>query len=114
MIELVKERKSDKALYRVIKTNMYIRDPYIAEFAKIRANGRCQLCNKVAPFFTKDNKPYLEAHHLQWLSKGGTDSIENVVALCPNCHRKMHEVNDEKDIEVLKKVLAKYDKMIIY
>ena len=48
-----------------------------------------------APFYTKNNKPYLEAHHLKWLSKGGTDTIDNVVALCPNCHRKMHIVKDE-------------------
>ncbi len=28
---------------------------------------------------------------------GGDDSLDNTVALCPNCHRKMHVVNDEND-----------------
>ncbi|WP_296863638.1 HNH endonuclease [Thermosyntropha sp.] len=28
--------------------------------------------------------------HIEWLSRGGTDTIDNTVALCPNCHRKMH------------------------
>jgi len=24
------------------------------------------------------------------LSEGGEDTLENAIALCPNCHRKMH------------------------
>jgi 5-methylcytosine-specific restriction protein A len=27
------------------------------------------------------------------LSKEGSDTIENGVALCPNCHRKMHALD---------------------
>lgn len=49
----------------------------------------------------KDGNPYLESHHIIWLSKGGDDSIENTVALCPNCHRKMHVIADEKDVKLL-------------
>ena len=29
-------------------------------------------------------------HHLLWRSKGGSDSIENLVLLHPNCHRQVH------------------------
>lgn len=111
---LVKEKNNVKTSYRTIKTTTYIRDPYIAEYAKLRADGFCQLCEEKAPFYTKNNKPYLEAHHLKWLSKGGTDTIDNVVALCPNCHRKMHELNDKDDIKKLKMVLDEYDKIIDY
>ena len=46
---------------------------------------------------------------IQWLSEGGLDSIDNCVALCPNCHRKMHVVNDPKDKQVLLTVAAKED-----
>lgn len=111
---LVKEKNNVKTSYRTIKTTTYIRDPYIAEYAKLRADGFCQLCEEKAPFYTKNNKPYLEAHHLKWLSKGGIDTIDNVVALCPNCHRKMHELNDKDDIKKLKMVLDEYDKIIDY
>lgn len=111
---LVKEKNNVKTSYRTIKTTTYIRDPYIAEYAKLRADGFCQLCEEKAPFYTKNNKPYLEAHHLKWLSKGGTDTIDNVVALCPNCHRKIHELNDKDDIKKLKMVLDEYDKIIDY
>ena len=63
------------------------RDPYIAEFAKRRANGICQLCGLPAPFNNPDGVQYLESHHIKWLSDGGEDSVENTVAVCPNCHK---------------------------
>ncbi|MCD9544043.1 hypothetical protein GLP24_04155 [Photobacterium carnosum] len=44
-----------------------------------------------APFTKKSNgEPYLEVHHIKPLSQGGEDSLENVKAICPNCHREMH------------------------
>ena len=87
---------------RQVNTTKYVRDPYVAEFAKHRANGVCQLCEEKAPFENNDGEPYLEAHHIEWLSNGGEDSIDNTVALCPNCHKKMHIVNDKDDINKLK------------
>ena len=85
-------------------SKQYDRDPYVAEHAKRRANGICQLCDKPAPFKNKKGKPYLETHHVIWMSKGGEDSPENTVALCPNCHKRMHVLDDSKDIQ---KLLAK-------
>ncbi|GGI10910.1 HNH endonuclease [Gottfriedia solisilvae] len=87
---------------RTTSATTYERDPFIAEFTKRRANGICDLCNLHAPFNNKIGDPYLESHHIEWLSKGGEDSIENTVALCPNCHKKMHIVNDLRDVRSLK------------
>ena len=56
-----------------------------------RANGICEKCKQKAPFVRKkDNTPYLEVHHIKQLSEGGDDSIENAIAVCPNCHRELH------------------------
>lgn len=93
--------------YRV-NTTVYYRDPVIAAAVKERANGRCDLCGQTAPFNSANGFPYLEEHHLDRLADGGDDSVDNAVALCPNCHRKMHIVNDEKDTEALKKRILKY------
>ena len=41
------------------------------------------------PFETKSG-PYLEVHHLTRLADGGADLPQNVIALCPTCHRKAH------------------------
>lgn len=99
--QTAKEHSGKKSSYRSVSSTTYVRDPYIAEYAKNRAKGICQLCGQRAPFNDKDGKPYLESHHIIWLSKGGDDSIENTVALCPNCHRKMHVIADEKDVKLL-------------
>ena len=57
----------------------------------------------------KNGEPYLETHHIVWLSEGGEDSIENTVALCPNCHRKMHVVNLQEDIDKLNRIANEID-----
>jgi 5-methylcytosine-specific restriction protein A len=95
---------SEKVGKREVVSTVFERDPSIAEYTRRRANGMCDLCKLDAPFNRKDGTPYLEIHHINWLSKGGTDSVDNVVALCPNCHRKMHILSNESDIEMLKKV----------
>lgn len=77
------------------------------EYAKIRANGICELCAKPAPFEDKFGIPFLETHHIIFLSKGGTDTVDNVAAICPNCHRKIHNLNLEEDV---KKLLSKRKK----
>ena len=86
---------------------VYERNRDVAEYAKRRAADKCELCRMPAPFTNASNEPYLESHHIVWLAHGGPDSIENTVALCPNCHRKMHIVNDEKDIKKLKRRAGK-------
>lgn len=99
-----KESQSAKTSVRTTTSQTYERNPYVAEYAKRRANGICQLCAEPAPFKNKLGEPYLEIHHIEWLSKGGSDTIENTVALCPNCHKKMHVVDSQEDIEKLKNI----------
>lgn len=95
-----KHRKKDP-IEKVVAVKQIARDPYIAEYAKQKAKGICQLCGECAPFTDKKGMPYLECHHIIWLANGGEDSIENTVALCPNCHKKMHVVADENDVALL-------------
>ena len=89
-------------------TKTYVRSPIIARYAKDRAQGRCELCGMWAPFEV-DGVPYLEAHHLQPVSEGGRDSIENISALCPNCHRRMHSLRDPEDLSRLAKTVADHN-----
>jgi 5-methylcytosine-specific restriction protein A len=53
-------------------------------------------CNAPAPFQRLDGTPYLEPHHLRRLSDGGPDHPAHVIALCPNCHRRVHAGVDGK------------------
>jgi 5-methylcytosine-specific restriction protein A len=66
------------------------RDPAVKAWVLCRAKGICECCGCVAPFEGVDGMGYLEVHHLRRLADGGSDRISNAVALCPNCHRRMH------------------------
>jgi 5-methylcytosine-specific restriction enzyme A len=68
----------------------YLRDPLVKAWIIQNANGSCELCGNPAPFLSPENQPYLESHHVKTLADGGPDTIENTVALCPNCHRACH------------------------
>ncbi|KAA1164453.1 HNH endonuclease [Pseudoalteromonas fuliginea] len=48
------------------------------------------MCNNEAPFKKENGEPYLEVHHVLPLSEGGSDTIKNTIAVCPNCHMKFH------------------------
>jgi 5-methylcytosine-specific restriction protein A len=91
---------------RKIQGSAYVRDAAVAEYAKRLANGLCDLCEKPAPFRNKQKEAYLECHHVIWLAQGGEDTIANAVALCPNCHRKMHVLNHKADQEKLNRRAA--------
>lgn len=41
---------------RKISSTVYLRDSYVSEYAKRRANGKCQLCGEDAPFQNQDGK----------------------------------------------------------
>lgn len=75
---------------QIVLTRIFKRNPDVIAEALLLANGMCQGCNKVAPFLRADGRPYLEVHHRQPLGEGGADTIENAIALCPNCHRERH------------------------
>lgn len=56
-----------------------------------RQDGTCGRCRRSPPVVS------LHVHHLRFLSEGGTNDLENLVALCPDCHSLMHPENDDLD-----------------
>ena len=83
---------ADRMPARVSVTSyMFARNPDVVAVVLHRASGTCESCDKPAPFpRRKDNTPYLEVHHRVPLASNGEDTVENAIALCPNCHRKAH------------------------
>lgn len=62
------------------------------------------MCEQVAPF-EKEGNPFLHSHHIEYLTNGGLDIIDNCIAICQNCHARIHELEDIKDKQkLLKKV----------
>ncbi|MFZ1936551.1 MAG: HNH endonuclease signature motif containing protein [Thermoguttaceae bacterium] len=72
-----------------VSADAFVRDPRIRKGALSRANGKCEWCEQPG-FITAAGKVFLETHHITSLAEGGSDSSDNVVALCPNHHREAH------------------------
>lgn len=97
----------------------YLRNAQVAATAVQAADFRCEV-NPAHKTFTSaaTGKPYMEGHHLIPLSNQGEfeDSIdvkENIVALCPNCHRLLHHgTNDEKEEILLKLWLDRRESLL--
>lgn len=103
---------------KTTETVVYYRDPYLKQMVKRIAEGKCQFCSENAPFIDKHGEPYLEAHHVIRLADGGSDTIDNMVAICPNCHRKMHVLNDQTDTIILEGIAEqnkrRFDRLLAY
>jgi len=75
----------------VVTRTAFVRNADVVAETLYLARGRCNLCRKRAPFLRReDGAPYLEVHHVVPLAQGGEDTLENAIAVCPNCHRKAH------------------------
>lgn len=95
---------------RTLTTVRFDKKALYSAYVRKRAGGYCDLCRNKAPFYDEDGNPYLETHHIERLSNGGIDSPDNMVALCPNCHRKVHMLDLQEDKEELKTKAKLYHK----
>jgi hypothetical protein len=77
-------------------TSLYTRDPFVKAWVLQNAKGSCESCGSPAPFLTSYDEPFLEVHHVVLLAEGGSDTISNAIAVCPNCHRRYHYSKDKK------------------
>lgn len=74
----------------------YSRLASVVAYVEAEAKGRCEGCGQDAPFIKESTGlPFLEVHHVIQLSEDGPDTVENAVALCPNCHRRLHLGQDK-------------------
>ncbi len=84
----------------------------LKKLAKINAEYKCEMedCEMCKYFTAKENhKPYLEIHHFipREFANDFDVSIEdinNYVALCPNCHRKIHLAEDGERKHLINKL----------
>ena len=110
-VEDIKEKakiaSTQETTIKEVKTVHRDRNLYVSEHTKLRAKGKCDLCGCNAPF-EHQGIPYLESHHVVTLADNGPDAIYNTVAICPNCHRRVHVLKDKNDIRKLEKVIMKY------
>jgi len=85
---------------------IYPRNNTLKNYVKRRSDYSCEMPNCHYRAFKKiDGEAYIEVHHVIPLSEGGEDSVNNTVALCPNCHRKLHYAGNKEE---LRQILLDY------
>jgi 5-methylcytosine-specific restriction protein A len=74
------------------------RDNRVRAHAIKRAKGKCEYCG-VQGFPTTNGDFYVEAHHIIALCDSGCDTVDNVIALCPQHHRQAHYGKNAESLE---------------
>ncbi len=96
--------------YNTINGIKYKTNPRLAKTALQLANYKCQIEEeKHKTFISKMGYPFMEAHHLipmqaQKDMSINIDRIENIVCICPTCHKAIHLGNDAVRLEYLKEM----------
>jgi hypothetical protein len=91
-------------------TTRFVRDPEVIGWILRRADGACEVCDRLAPFRRSGGDPFLEVHHVRRLADGGPDTVDNTIANCPNCHRELHHGVEREALRA--KVIAKTVRLV--
>lgn len=78
------------ATVRRADATAFLRDPAVRAWVLQEARGICEACGEAGPFTTEEGAVYLEVHHVVPLAAGGSDTVANAIAVCPDCHRALH------------------------
>ena len=98
---LLMQTNTDPLRHELIikRTKYHYSDNTLKETLKYLYNFNCTICGtRIYHMGWTNSLPrkqqwnYLSAdvHHILPLSKGGPDIYQNMICLCPNCHRKFH------------------------
>ena len=95
-----------------------LRNPQLTKSAIIASHYQCEVNSEHRTFLNKHGNPYMEGHHLIpctvknakeiWEEFGrNIDCRENIVSLCPTCHRAIHMGNRDEKMQVLLNLISK-------
>jgi len=92
--------------YVNINGKKYKRENYIISKIKLLRGLKCQIpdCGKYV--LKKNGEHYIEAAHIEPKAKGGTETLGNILILCPN-HHKEFDLGERE-------ILFKDDKKIVF
>lgn len=81
---------------------IYERDRTLVDRLQDIYKGRCQLCEWEPK--ARYGHRVCDAHHIHWLSQGGTDALDNMMLVCPNHHRAIHATEAQLDFNGMEMV----------
>ena len=93
------------------RTSFY-RDPRLAIMRFDISNYTCEIDKSHETFIAeRTRRPYVEAHHFipikfQTSFDYPLDNLDNIVSLCPNCHRGIHHAVTDHKLELIETIYS--------
>lgn len=84
-----------------INGKTYKRYNYLMVQIKIYRDYKCQFCSST--ILKANGGYYIEACHIKAKAEGGKDSLDNILILCPNCHKLFDYGKRENEIHTYDK-----------
>ncbi|HHX70505.1 MAG TPA: hypothetical protein GX708_20935 [Gallicola sp.] len=119
--DFVGDYQEGKPAKMTTSTSLF-RDPAFAKKALERDNYLCVIDNNHNTFITKAGNRYVEGHHIIPYTIDNTikyqekniflDHNNNIISLCPNCHRQIHYGNKEAKEKLVKIIYEKSKDML--
>ena len=99
------------------------KNPAYAKQALVDCDYLCQGDSKHKTFMTNKGVPYMEGHHLIpctatyastfWNKyRKSIDCVENIVCLCPTCHRRIHFGSEDEKRKIIKLLFSKQEQKL--
>ena len=105
--------------YSVSTSEVLPRNPMYRDIALKRENYTCELCGTNETFIDRNNNEYFEGHHLimynpsvQSRFRYSLDHPSNIICLCPECHRKIHNSSFDETKAMVLKLVVKHHKLL--
>jgi len=112
--EILKESDERVPKLDTVVTNTKYRTDYKLKCEVLRNCGfRCEIDDKHFSFLNNEGVMYVEGHHLVPMSFQKSfgdiniDCRDNIICLCPNCHKMIHYGGDLVKEELLEKLFMK-------
>lgn len=98
-------------------SSKWSRSAQMSADALINADYTCEINPNHTTFLSPNGKQFMEAHHLipmefQDEFEVSIDVPENIISLCPNCHRAFHNSNYNYKIDLISSIYEKRDKVL--
>jgi len=88
MAYLLEDMKNNEKIRKKVRISLIQRNPTLVRKLKELYDNKCQICHFT--FEKETGQYYSECHHIISLGEEGSDTIDNVIVVCANCHRMLH------------------------
>lgn len=105
---ILSDQNSSKRLY---KTDSKLKNKVLMD-----NDYKCEIDPSHKTFLKQNGDPFMEGHHLipmkaQKDFEVNIDRTENIICICPNCHRAVHHANRDVKFEILEKLFSRRKKL---